>query len=135
MREKFEIPETEIRFSTSRGGGPGGQNVNKVETKVLAVWDFQGSRILNGAQKAILAEKMKNRINSLGQLYVQSQETRSQEANRRRATEVMNEIVNQALTILLKRKETKVPKREKRKRLEEKSHKSEKKELRRKVDY
>ncbi len=132
---KFIIPEAELRFSASRGGGPGGQNVNKVETKVLAIWDFRGSRMLNDAQKAILSEKLKNRINSLGQLYVQSQETRSQEANRKRAAEIMNELAAQALAILPERKKTKVPKREKRKRLETKYRQSEKKTARRKVNY
>ncbi|MDE2001429.1 MAG: aminoacyl-tRNA hydrolase [Patescibacteria group bacterium] len=128
-----EIPSSEIHFQTSRGGGPGGQNVNKVETKVTALWDFRGSRILNDAQKAILAGKLANRINALGQLYVQSQETRSQETNRTRAVALLNKLASQALTIAPRRRKTRVPKREKEKRLAAKRLRSEKKESRRRI--
>ena len=105
-----------------------------METKVLAIWDFRGSPNLNDEQKAILSEKLGNRINSFGQLYIQSQETRSQSANRRRAVEIINEIVNQALIVSPKRRKTKVPKRAKEKRLKEKQHRSKIKQLRKSTE-
>ncbi len=131
----FVIPESEMRFLASRSGGAGGQNVNKRESKVTALWNFRDSNEINDAQKTLLTEKLKNRINAEGELYVHCQEERGQQANRQRAIQIMNEIVNQALSVSPERKETKVPKSEKEKRIKEKKAVSEKKSLRRKIDY
>lgn len=132
---KIQIPEAELRFSFSRSGGAGGQNVNKVETKATIHWDFRASRALDDAQKELVAQKLANRINEAGEVVVYSQAERSQQANREKAAQILNDLVSGAITVSPERMETKVPRREKEKRVEEKKKKSEKKESRRKIDY
>jgi len=131
----FRIPESELKFSFSRSGGAGGQNVNKVETKVAVYWNFEDSPALSEKQKSLIKESLKNRINEKGELIIYSQTERSQAQNKEKALEILNDLVNQALTIPEERKETKVPRREKEKRLGEKRRQAEKKESRRATDY
>jgi len=131
----FRIPESELKFSFSRSGGAGGQNVNKVETKVAVYWNFEDSPALSEEQKSLIKESLKNRINEKGELIIYSQTERSQAQNKEKALEILNDLVNQALTIPEERKETKVPRREKEKRLGEKRRQAEKKESRRATDY
>ena len=131
----FKIPESELKFSFSRSGGAGGQNVNKVETKVAVYWNFEDSPALSEEQKSLIKESLKNRINEKGELIIYSQTERSQAQNKEKALEILNALVNQALTIPEERKETKVPRREKEKRLGEKRRQAEKKESRRATDY
>jgi len=134
MNPRFEIPVSELDFSFSRSGGPGGQNVNKLETKVTARWNFQRSGSLSEHQKHLIAEKLKNRIGEEGELIVSSQTERLQGRNRQRAISVMNGLVNAALAEPRKRKKTKVPFRSREKRLEAKRKISEKKKSRRDID-
>jgi ribosome-associated protein len=91
------IPLREIRFRTSRAGGPGGQNVNKVETRVEAIWDPEASSF-SAARKAALRAALGKRLASDGTLRVVSQRFRTQARNRDAAVERLRELVLAALT-------------------------------------
>ncbi len=135
MPKQIEIPEKEIRFSFSHSSGAGGQNVNKRETRVIVFWNVQDSQVLNEAQKGTLLEKLKNKIDTNGDIIVDSQKTRSQEQNKRDAINKLNILVNEALKAEKARIPTKVPLREKKKRLENKKRKAAKKKLRGKITF
>jgi len=133
--KKSLVPESELEISFSRGGGPGGQNVNKLETKALARWSYLESSAFNDEQKALIGEKLKGRINKRGQICVDCQEERSQGQNRERAIQLLNELVERALDVPEERIPTKVPRSAKENRLQEKGFIKDKKEGRKKVDY
>jgi ribosome-associated protein len=121
----------EFQFSASRSSGPGGQNVNKVSTKMELRFHVASSALLTEDEKLLVAEKLSSRINAAGELVLVSQTERSQLQNKEKVTEKFYLLLTRALTPRKERKPTKPSRASKEERLEAKRQLSEKKERRR----
>lgn len=123
--------EKECKFSATRSSGPGGQNVNKVNTRVELRFSLPKSTYITEKDKIIIQNKIENRINNEGELVLVSESERSQLANRQKVTELFYKLIEKALTPSKIRRKTKPSRASRLKRLEYKKQQSEKKQRRR----
>lgn len=121
------------RFETSRSSGPGGQHVNKTESKVTIFFNINDSDFTE-IQKDILRSKFANKINEAGELYMQSMASRSQHANKEAVLLKVATLIEQALLPVKKRIKSVPTKSSVQKRLETKKKISEKKNWRKGLD-
>ena len=130
INETLDIPDSELSFRYSRSSGPGGQNVNKVATKVTLLFVVADSAALSEYQKAVVAERLATRISKDGVLHLSSERHRTRSANQRDAVERFAVLVAAALAPRKRRRATGIPESSKRRRLASKRPRSERKNLR-----
>lgn len=125
---------SEFTFKTSRSSGPGGQHVNKTDSRVELRFNPQKSELLSDDQKEILHQKLSSQLTSDGDLIVVCQQERSQYKNKALAIEKLYELLHKALRPVKKRKATKPTRASIQKRMELKKQTAEKKKRRGKID-
>ena len=130
INDQISIPEKELRFVATRSSGPGGQNVNKVSTRVTLLFDIESSRALSEELKQRIRERLPTRVNKKGVLRVICQRHRTQAKNRKGAIARFIELIRFALEESSPRKKTKVSNTVKQRRREAKIRRSRVKQLR-----
>ena len=130
----LSIPYSEFELSYARSSGPGGQNVNKVNSKAVLRWNVLASPGLSLDTRARLMEKLATRLTSGGDIVIACDTQRDQIRNREECLERLKDLITQALHRPKARKKTKISKSRKTKNLDSKKKHSQKKQLRR-SDY
>lgn len=120
VRPGLVIPGAELSVSVARAGGPGGQHVNKLSTKVVLRWSVRDSAVLSDHQRERLLEKLVSRLTKEGELVVAADGDRSQLANRGAARVRLGEMVREGLKVPKKRRATKPTRGSQRRRLKAK---------------
>lgn len=132
VNHRIQIPFTEFDFSFSRSGGPGGQNVNKVNTKVTLRWDVTNSPSLTEAVRERFLARYRRRITKQGDLVLHSQRYRDQGRNVADVIEKLRGLLLEVATTPKKRKPTKRSRAANQRRLDAKRRTAGRKQLRRK---
>ncbi|HOT30507.1 MAG TPA: alternative ribosome rescue aminoacyl-tRNA hydrolase ArfB [Candidatus Ozemobacteraceae bacterium] len=130
ISESLTIPAADLHWSAARGSGPGGQNVNKVASKVELRFDIAGTTTLSPAVKERLRAIAGNRIDADGRLLITCQESRDQRSNLEEALRKLRDLILKALTPPKKRRPTKPTRASKERRLAGKRAHAEKKRRR-----
>ncbi len=127
---RLKIPLKEFDFTFARSGGPGGQNVNKVNTKAMLRWDITASPSVSAAVRRRFVEKNRRRINGDGEVIITSQRYRDQGRNVADCLAKLRDLLDEATIVPKVRKKTKPTRASKRRRLENKKQNSQKKQSR-----
>jgi len=127
ISRSLRIPDSELRLEYSRSTGPGGQNVNKLETRVTILFDVEGSPSLSETQRDRIHATLRTRITKKGILRVTSQRHRTQAANRNAAMERFIDLLRDAIKPVRKRKPTKPTRASNQRRLDSKKKRGESK--------
>jgi ribosome-associated protein len=130
IRPDLVISRSELSFSFSRSSGAGGQNVNKVNSRVTLSFDVKRSPSLSEDQRRLIRDRLGHRINRRGVLRISSDVHRTQDANRREVTERFIKMLRGAVRVAAPRKKTRVPAGARKRRLEQKKWRSRIKQLR-----
>ncbi|MGD2095236.1 MAG: alternative ribosome rescue aminoacyl-tRNA hydrolase ArfB [Phycisphaerales bacterium] len=130
ITNNISIHENELTFKASRSAGPGGQNVNKVNTRITLLFDVARCESFTDFQKRRILNRLSTRIDKNGFIRVVSQKYRTQKANRRAAVVRLQKLLAEALKTRPIRKKTSVPYAAKQRRLEEKRKRSQLKQQR-----
>jgi ribosome-associated protein len=130
INNEITIPDDDLTVTFSRSSGPGGQNVNKVNSRVILYFDLSGCRSLTDSQKNRIRKHLSGRIDKQGRLRIICQIYRTQSANRNAAVERLVELLAKSLEKRKVRKKTTIPAGARRKRLEAKKQRGHIKKLR-----
>lgn len=132
---EIQIPDEELTFTFARSSGPGGQAVNKVNTKAVLRWNFEGSRALSEGQRARFLERFGNRLTKNGELVISSEEYRDQKSNQDSCREKLISMIQAIAKPPKVRRPTKPTRGSKERKLDSKRRVGQNKELRKKIRY
>lgn len=130
VKNGIVIPEAELEITTSRAGGPGGQHVNKTDTRITVRWNINTTTALSDEQKQRVLQNLASKVTSEGDFLVHNSASRSQQQNKKMAFDQLAQEIRKALHVPKKRMKTKVSKSAKEARLRKKTHRGEIKKMR-----